>query len=504
MVMAKASYKYKSILVTEAMMKGNNLKMEDLRKVMKMYYRSKYGNGTQMNNNNNSVGGSNEVQILIIPGLENMKCYNCNKKGHRANQCPNAKRNSNGNNNDNGGQNNGNGGGGNRSKKFNGKCLICDKTGHKALDCFLNPKNKNNVPSWFKNKNRETTAVTADAGGDNNPNEFQIMMIDEPDTTVCQECEQDELKDTFFDECYYEANKSTPTKGEDELIKFYSSEEETEDGNDDESTTNSMPSLIERDDSSVESDNESEDEMENWEYVNDEPEFNMKCEETGLVVFNSTLEMVKDPNVFLIDTGASVHSTGNSFGLYDLKDPKGSSSTVGNGLTVKTKSIGKMRVTVCDKRGNELSPLTVNEMHLMPGSPFNLLSGTNMIMQGCRMIGEGSSITFTKGGWQLVCDLKIKTSRGLLYGVYLKRKPTQQQGNQEATATVITKSVKQAHQQLGHKPEDLTRQMAKHLGWTVTRGTLKPCESCARAKAKQKDIKTTKEEPSKKATEVNG
>jgi hypothetical protein len=69
---------------------------------------------------------------------------------------------------------------------------------------------------------------------------------------------------------------------------------------------------------------------------------------------------------------------------------------------------------------------------------------------------------------------------------------------------VISKSVKQAHQQLGHKPEDLTRQMAKHLGWTVTRGTLKPCESCARAKAKQKDIKTTKEEPSKKATEVNG
>jgi hypothetical protein len=230
----------------------------------------------------------------------------------------------------------------------------------------------------------------------------------------------------------------------------------------------------------------------------------MKCEETGLVVFNSTLEMVKDPNVFLIDTGASVHSTGNSFGLYDLKDPKGSSSTVGNGSTVKTKSIGKMRVTVCNKGGNELSPLTVNEMHLMPGSPFNLLSGTNMIMQGCRMIGEGSSITFTKGGWQLVCDLKIKTSSGLLYGVYLKRKPTQQQRNQETTATVITKSVKQAHQQLGHKPEDLTRQMAKHLGWMVTRGTLKPCESCARAKAKQKDIKTTKEEPSKKATDVNG
>jgi hypothetical protein len=41
MVMAKASYEYKSILATEATMKGNNLKMEDLRKVMKMYYRSK-------------------------------------------------------------------------------------------------------------------------------------------------------------------------------------------------------------------------------------------------------------------------------------------------------------------------------------------------------------------------------------------------------------------------------------------------------------------------------
>ena len=33
------------------------------------------------------------------------------------------------------------------------------------------------------------------------------------------------------------------------------------------------------------------------------------------------------------------------------------------------------------------------------------------------------------------------------------------------------------------------RKTAKELGWVLTRGTLKPCEYCARSKAKQKNVR---------------
>ncbi len=49
-------------------------------------------------------------------------------------------------------------------------------------------------------------------------------------------------------------------------------------------------------------------------------------------------------------------------------------------------------------------------------------------------------------------------------------------------------NVKQAHEYLGHLSKDMTRQMAKHLGMTLSRGSLPICESCAIAKSKQRNI----------------
>lgn len=46
--------------------------------------------------------------------------------------------------------------------------------------------------------------------------------------------------------------------------------------------------------------------------------------------------------------------------------------------------------------------------------------------------------------------------------------------------------------------------MAKQLEWTITWGTSKPCEPCAQAKAKSKNIESKKEGPAANATEVNG
>jgi hypothetical protein len=65
-----------------------------------------------------------------------------------------------------------------------------------------------------------------------------------------------------------------------------------------------------------------------------------------------------------------------------------------------------------------------------------------------------------------------------------------------------TYSINKDHALLGHNNEKDTRQIASHLGWTITRGSLGICESCANAKAKQRNV--PKISTSEKATVVNG
>ena len=63
-------------------------------------------------------------------------------------------------------------------------------------------------------------------------------------------------------------------------------------------------------------------------------------------------------------------------------------------------------------------------------------------------------------------------------------------------------SIAKAHSLLGHGNEKEDRKTAKALGWTMSRGTLPPCQACAEAKAKQKNI--SKDSPHEPSTENNG
>jgi gag-polypeptide of LTR copia-type/Zinc knuckle len=145
-IISKAHEDYQSILATTATTKGNALTLDDLQLVMKTFYRqsnSKRGTGASGANGQSKEDG--EIQLLVIPGLENMICRKCRQKGHKAVQCPRKS---------NGGSNaHGSGGGkASRKQKFQGKCNLCDKPGHKADDCWENPQNAARRPSWWKAK----------------------------------------------------------------------------------------------------------------------------------------------------------------------------------------------------------------------------------------------------------------------------------------------------------------------------------------------------------------
>jgi hypothetical protein len=52
---------------------------------------------------------------------------------------------------------------------------------------------------------------------------------------------------------------------------------------------------------------------------------------------------------------------------------------------------------------------------------------------------------------------------------------------------VIKMTYEQAHDKLGHCSGDLTRKIAKQMGWNITT-PVKPCDACSVAKAKQKNV----------------
>jgi hypothetical protein len=60
-------------------------------------------------------------------------------------------------------------------------------------------------------------------------------------------------------------------------------------------------------------------------------------------------------------------------------------------------------------------------------------------------------------------------------------------------APAIKMNIERAHAILGHASEGATRQTAAALGMLITRGALKTCESCAIAKAKQKNMNNESE-----------
>jgi hypothetical protein len=112
-----------------------------------------------------------------------------------------------------------------------------------------------------------------------------------------------------------------------------------------------------------------------------------------------------------------------------------------------------------------------------------------MTANGWIMGGSKSSIWIEKGCNKVTFVLMIPTPKGMMFALYFAH------NTEIAGATNIDKApsvtIQQAHERLGHPREDTTREMANALNWNITRGTMKPCEACAAAKAKHKNVPKT-------------
>jgi hypothetical protein len=112
-----------------------------------------------------------------------------------------------------------------------------------------------------------------------------------------------------------------------------------------------------------------------------------------------------------------------------------------------------------------------------------------MMKRGWSLKGDKQSMVLEKNEQQIVFDICIPTPKGMLFAMYVKRVQTEaEMGNAGSDGSAGVKlSYTQAHERLGHMSSAHTKATAKQLGWTIT-GVVKPCESCAIAKAKQKNV----------------
>jgi len=109
-ILDAAPEEHHAVLTLEQRLRGDKLTLNDLETAMNQFWRQRK---TPKTNDGNDTA---EISLSAFGGV----CYNCKKKGHKANKCPDKEHKD---------------GKGTRPKgngdKFNGKCNNCGKVGHK-------------------------------------------------------------------------------------------------------------------------------------------------------------------------------------------------------------------------------------------------------------------------------------------------------------------------------------------------------------------------------------
>jgi hypothetical protein len=158
------------------------------------------------------------------------------------------------------------------------------------------------------------------------------------------------------------------------------------------------------------------------------------------------MKLLLDPNVWIADTGATVHATPNSSAMINKSETNGNDSvTMGNGKSEATEWYSDLPATLCDMEGNTKGESKMTHVAYVPTSKLNLFSLTTMMINNWILGGDENSIWLEKGRSKIIFDIKITTSTGAIYCVYMKRKFELTNLSTDKTRKEVKYTVLQAH-----------------------------------------------------------
>ena len=197
-----------------------------------------------------------------------------------------------------------------------------------------------------------------------------------------------------------------------------------------------------------------------------------------------------EKNIFIGDSAATSHMTNRKLGVYDLV-PINGSVMIGNGKSISCTHKGKMDV-ICKHKDGSLARETW-EVKIVPELNHDLFSFTKAMKDGWQMNGrwkEGGLMIelFKTGRASMKFDRMIPSGSSWLMGIKVHRVYDEAHAAMEAGKTI---SAINLHKITGHTGKHLLKPTANYMKLKLI-GRLPPCEVCAKAKIRQRNVQKKK------------
>ena len=191
-------------------------------------------------------------------------------------------------------------------------------------------------------------------------------------------------------------------------------------------------------------------------------------------------------NIFIGDSAATSHTTSNKMGVYDLVSIKGA-VMIGNGQSISSTHKGKLDV-ICKHKDGSIARETW-DVKIVPELNHDLFSFTKAMKDGWQMNGrwkEGGLMIelFKTTRASMKFDRMIPSGLSWLMGIKVQRIFDQAHGAMEFGKTIF---ISKFHEMTGHTREHLLRPTANYMKLKLI-GRLPPCEVCAKAKIRQRNV----------------
>ena len=193
---------------------------------------------------------------------------------------------------------------------------------------------------------------------------------------------------------------------------------------------------------------------------------------------------------FIGDSAATSHMTSRKLGVYDLV-PINGSVMIGNGKSISCTHKGILDV-ICRHKDGSMARETW-DVKIVPELNHDLFSFTKAMKDGWQMNGrwkEGGLMIelFKTTRASMKFDRMIPSGSSWLMGIKVHRVYDEAHAAMEPGKSI---SATKLHQITGHTGEHLLKPTANYMKLKLL-GSLPPCEACAKAKIRQRNVQKKK------------